>query len=233
MVGPMCAVGGGPVELAEMCVAYRKLYLPAVCDALYELGLEERILPSWIRPLLPDRVMVGEAYTVAGREILPPIDWDSGVLRIRSYLAVFERLSPDSVLVSHTDGTLVGHFGELTANSAKSRGCVGAVIDGNLRDVQGIREIDFPVFYRDFSPRNGIGRWEMVGEQVPVRIGAVELNPGDIVFGEFEAVLVIPRGQAEQVLQRSQEIVAAEGKVRKEVQQGVRPSESFDRHGHI
>jgi regulator of RNase E activity RraA len=128
---------------------------------------------------------------------------------------------------------MVGHFGELTANAAKSRGCVGAVVDGNLRDIEGMRDIGFQVFYRSLSPLNGIGRWEMVAEQVPLTIGGVHIQPGDIVIAEFEAILVIPRKDAERVLLKAEEIVAAEAKVRAEAASGIPPSESLDRHGHI
>lgn len=212
---------------------YRALYLPAVCDALYELGLPELVLPSSLRPLSPEDQFVGEAYTVAGREIVPRVAWDEGVHRMRPYLGVFAHLTPGSVLVSANEGGFVGHFGELTANAAQARGCVGVVLDGNLRDVTGIREIGFPVFYRDFSPRNGIGRWEMIAEQVPVTIGDVTIHPGDIVIAEFEGVLIVPRADAERVLERAESIVGAEREVRTEIRQGSTPEQSFDRHGHI
>jgi regulator of RNase E activity RraA len=207
--------------------------MPAVCDALYELGLREQVLPSTLRPLFPDRGFVGLAHTVAGREISPAVGWDEGVVRMRSYLEVFEHLEPDSVLVSTTADGFVGHFGELTGNAAQRRGCVGVVLDGNLRDVTGLREIGLPVVYRDFSPRNGIGRWEMTAEQEPVQIGDVVIRPGDLVIAEFEGVLVVPREEAGMVLERAEAIVGAEALVRDEIRQGSTPSASFDIHGHI
>jgi regulator of RNase E activity RraA len=66
-----------------------------------------------------------------------------------------------------------------------------------------------------------------------VLIGGVTVNPGDIVFGEFDGILVIPRAHAEAVLVKAEEIVTAEKRVRAETSSGVSPSESFDRHGHI
>jgi regulator of RNase E activity RraA len=127
----------------------------------------------------------------------------------------------------------VGHFGELTANSAQAHGCVGCVLDGNLRDIQGMREIGFQVFYRDLSPLNAIGRWEMIQCQQPVLIGGIAVNPADIVFAEFDGVLVIPHAHAETVLLKAEEIIGAEGRVREEMRQGTSPLESLDRHGHI
>jgi len=219
-------------SLAGLCERYRRLYLSAVCDALFHLGLEEKVLPSSLRPLDPESRIVGEAFTVEGHDI-PRVGWDEGIERMRSYLEVFERLTPDSVLVSTTPRGRAGHFGELTANAARAHGCVGCILDGNLRDIEGLRAIGFPVFYRDLSPLNGIGRWEMIASQEPVRIGDVIVRPGDVVFGEFEGVLVIPRADAERVLAKSEEIVSAEGRVREEMRQGIAPFASFERHGHI
>lgn len=220
------------MDVHELCARYRQLYLPAVADALYELNLPEQVLPTSLRPLFPEQRMVGHAFTVEGRG-LAPIGWEAGLVRIRSYLEVFERLVPDSVLVSVNPNSHVGHFGELTANSARAHGCVGCLLDGNLRDIEGMREIGFQVFYRDLSPLNAIGRWEMIACQQPVAIGGIIVKPGDVVFGEFDGVLVIPHEQAESVLLKAEAIVAAEARVRDEVRLGGTPLESLDRHGHI
>ena len=107
------------MDVHELCERYRQLYLPAVADALYELGLPEQVLPTYLRPLFPEQRLVGHAFTVEGRG-LAPIGWEAGLVRIRSYLEVFERLERDSVLVSVNPNSHVGHFGELTANSAKT-----------------------------------------------------------------------------------------------------------------
>ena len=220
------------MDVHELCERYRQLYLPAVADALYELGLPEQVLPTYLRPLFPEQRLVGHAFTVEGRG-LAPIGWEAGLVRIRSYLEVFERLERDSVLVSVNPNSHVGHFGELTANSAQAHGCVGCVLDGNLRDIQGLRDIGVLVYYRDLSPLNAIGRWEMIQCQQPVLIGGIAVNPADIVFAEFDGVLVIPHAHAETVLLKAEEIIGAEGRVREEMRQGTSPLESLDRHGHI
>jgi regulator of RNase E activity RraA len=116
--------------------------------------LPELVLPSSLRPLFPEKSFVGIAFTLEGTEIVPPVSWDEGKVRISSYLEVFDQLEADSVIVSKNNGSFVGHFGELTGNSAQKHGCVGVVLDGNLRDTAGLREIGMQVFYRDVNPRN-------------------------------------------------------------------------------
>ena len=221
------------IQVQELCARLRLLYLPVVCDAMYQLGLKEQVLPSYLRPLSPEDRMVGVAFTVEGGAIDPPVPWAEGIDRITSYLEVFERLSVDSVLVSVNHASHVGHFGELTGNAAQQRGCRGIVLDGNLRDIEGLRQIGFPVFYRDLSPLNAIGRWEMISCQEAVQIGDVTIEPGDIVFGEFDGVLVIPGGEAPRVLEVAEAIANSEANVRAEMKAGTSPRLGLERHGHI
>lgn len=221
------------IETAELCARFRKLYMPAVCDALYHLGFAEQVLPTAFRPLFPDKRMVGLALTVEGRAIEPRLNWDAGIKRIHSYLKVFETIPSDSVIVSVNPNSNVGHFGELTGNAAQVRGCAGVILDGNLRDIEGLREIGFQVFYRDLSPLNAIGRWEMVATQKPVTIGSVTIHPSDLIFAEFDGILVIPSGQIGEVLVKAEEIAAAEQRVRKEMREGLPPLSGLERHGYI
>ena len=221
------------VPTAELCGRYRRICVSVVCDALYELGLPERVLPSALRPLLPDVRMAGIAYTVQGRAIRPPVGWDRGVERIKSYLQMFDELEPDSVLVSSNPDSEVGHFGELTGNAAFERGCAGVVVDGNLRDLDGLLDIGLQVFHRDLSPLNAIGRWEMVASQVPVTIGDVTVVPGDVIVADRDGVLAIAGDEAERVLERAESIDGSEDLVRADMRAGASPWEGLERHGHI
>ncbi len=221
------------IPTSELCERYRRICVSVVCDALYELGLPERVLPSALRPLLPDVRMAGIAYTLEGRAIRPGVGWDRGLDRIKSYLQMFDELTPDSVLVSSNPDSEVGHFGELTGNSAQQRGCVGVVLDGNLRDLDGLLDIGLQVFYRDLSPLNAIGRWEMSASQVPVSIGSVTVEPGDLIVGDRDGVLVVAGSEAERVLEQSESIVGSEELVRADMRAGATPWEGLERHGHI
>ena len=217
----------------EICERFRAIYLPVVCDALYELGIPEQILSTGLRPLFPEKRIVGHAFTVQGAAIDPVISWDEGKVRIASYLRAFELLQPDNVIVSTNPLSSCGHFGELTGNSALERGCTGVILDGNLRDTSGLRDIGLQVFYRDLSPLNGIGRWEMVSCQEKIKIDGIEISPGDIVIAEFDGVLIVPREHAETVLLKSEEIAGIELLVRTDMRNGFSPLEGLARHGHI
>ncbi len=221
------------IATSELCARYRRIGVSVVCDALYELDLPERVLPSGLKPLLPDVRMAGIAYTLEGRAIRPGVGWDPGLERIRSYLEMFKELTPDSILVSCNPDSEVGHFGELTGNSAQQYGCAGVVLEGNLRDLDGLLDIGLQVFYRDLSPLNAIGRWEMVASQVPVTIGDVTVEPGDLIVGDRDGVLVVAGPEAERVLLQSESIVGSEELVRADMRAGATPWEGLERHGHI
>lgn len=220
------------LDRTELCARYRKLYMPAVADAIYRSGGTEQVLPSSLRPLFPETRVVGVAFTVQGTAI-EQCGWEEGVGRIDSYLRVFDELQPDDVLVSVNGESHVGHFGELTGNSAQLHGCRGVILDGNLRDIQGLREIGLQVFYRDLSPLNAIGRWEMAASQVPVRIGDIDIYPGDIIFAEFDGVLVIPEAEAEAVLLAAEAVEKGEELVRADLRDGMSPADGLAKHGYI
>ncbi len=222
-----------PIPTSELCERYRRICVSVVCDALYELGMPERVLPSSLQPLMPDVRMAGIAYTLQGRAIRPGVGWDRGLERIKSYLEMFEELTPDSVLVSYNPDSEVGHFGELTGNAAKTRGCAGVVLEGNLRDLDGLLDIDLQVFHRDLSPLNAIGRWEMAASQVPVTIGDVTVEPGDMIIGDRDGVLVVTGSESERVLAQAESIVGSEELVRADMRAGATPWEGLERHGHI
>jgi len=222
------------IELAELCERYRVLTVPEVCDALYELRAPEQVLSSKLRPLLSDTTIVGEAFTVLGTDTIPPVGWDEGVIRVQSYLNMLDEVTPNTVMVHTNRGpSTMGNFGELTANAVQQRGCQGVILDGNLRDSAGMRAIDFQIFYKDYSPLNGIGRWHLVSFQEPVTVDGIEIVPGDIICADFDGVVVIPRTDAERVLITAEAVSEAELHVRAEMQNGMAPLESFQTHGHF
>ena len=81
------------ISLHELCERFRRIYMPAVCDAMYHLGIEEQVLPSSLRPLHPEQRIVGEAFTLEGRDIVPRVGWDEGIERMRPYLEMQPRTS--------------------------------------------------------------------------------------------------------------------------------------------
>lgn len=101
----------------------------------------------------------------------------------------------------------VAVWGGLMTAGAWARGMAGAVLDGGVRDIAEIRrDYDFPVIARSVSPGTTVGRFRTVAANVPVTCGGIEVNPGDLVVGDIDGVVVVPRDQADAVLTLAREI---------------------------
>lgn len=152
-------------------------------SALSDADKDLAVLDPGIRAMVLDVRMAGPAFTVVAED---------------DHLPVFSALAeaaPGDVLVVATSGSAVASAGELFATEARRRGLAGLVIDGYCRDVRGLRALGLPVFARGSTPRAGTTR-SRAASGATVRIGDVEVRPGDIVVGDDDGVLV---GDAERV----------------------------------
>lgn len=125
------------------------------------------------------------------------------------------------VLVVETGGNCTNApWGELLTLSALKKGIAGLVIDGVIRDVSAIRSLGFPVFARGTSP-NGCDKDGPGEVNVPIVCGGVTVYPGDIVLGDDDGVVVVPRERAEDIAERVRRKVAQEDERKKEIASGV------------
>jgi regulator of RNase E activity RraA len=129
-------------------------------------------------------------------------------------------------------------FGELISIGMKERGCVGALVDGGVRDVDWIAELDFPVYARYRTPVQSIGRWRVTGSQIPVpmpgaTVPEVQVSPGDFVLADADGAIVIPADVIEKVLHRAEELGSREVQIRAELADGLSLSEALAKFGHV
>jgi 4-hydroxy-4-methyl-2-oxoglutarate aldolase len=205
-----------------------------VADVLDELGLPDQGLAPSFRPFPADAGrLAGWAFTIAGE--MAPYALGGGD---PAKMAACARLTPGEVSVWSGNGEGVCFFGELISIGMRERGCVGALVDGGIRDIRWIGELDFPVFARYRTPVQSIGRWRVTGtgETVPMP-GAtkaeVAVSPGDFVLGDEDGVIVIPAAVVERVLERAEELGAREVEIRGELARGLSLSEALARFGHV
>ncbi len=184
-----------PRELVE---ALGKLESTYVTDAMNRFGG----MDANIRPASPEMRCAGPAVTVR----VPPGD------NLMVYKA-FEVSQPGDVLVIESRGyTQVAQWGDLTSMIAKGLGLAGAVMDGSLRDLRGICDVGLPVFAKPVVVPNGALKDGPGEVNVPVAVGGVPVLPGDIIVADANGVAVVPRADAEVVLERARGIAAAEVK---------------------
>lgn len=209
-------------EVISLCERYERLYVPAVADALDRLGLWDQLLSPDIVPLQLHQRVAGPAYTAKGHAT---VEVDTG-LGSRA----LEGLTPGCVALWDTSGdTVTGHWGELMSNSAISRGCRGAVIDGGIRDTGQILASGFPVWSRFRSAADARGRWTITDAQVQVAISGVIITPGDFIFADADGAVVVPAELVEEVLELSEKIVGQEEEIREAVTAGQPLSELYEK----
>lgn len=204
-----------------------KLFSAVIADALDACGYRDQILRHDIRPLYPGAVVVGRALTVLSVDVYEIPDEP-----YKLELEAVDALKPGDVLVAQTNGTTQSSlWGELLSTAAEARGARGAVIDGFTRDSQAIADMGFPLFVRGIAPYDSKGRSDVIAYNTPIDCGGVKVFPGDLVFGDFDGVVVVPRAVEEQVLNAAFKKAAEEKEVRQALQNGMSVTAAFQKYG--
>ncbi len=190
-----------PIPLKELCERYEKLYTGCINDVMRELCLLNQNLPSDIMPLRDEMVVCGEAFTVKSA----PNCMIEGEMTFRAQM--LDDMKPEGLVVWDTsDDTEASLWGGVMTATAITKKIRGAVIAGGIRDTKQILEQNFPIFYKYRTSNGSLGRCMITHYQVPVKIGKVTVRPGDIIFGDIDGVLCIPREIAYDVLLRAEAI---------------------------
>jgi 4-hydroxy-4-methyl-2-oxoglutarate aldolase len=171
----------------ELLAAFADISTATLSDAMGRHGA----LSSAIRPMYDGVRMVGAALTV----LCFPGD------NLMTHKAL-QMVQPGDVLVVDDGDSNSGCFGHRSALTARARGGAGIVVSGSVRDVAMLRQERFPVFARGASPR--APQKNTPGSiNVPVHVGGIVICPGDIVVGDDDGVVVIPRAMARTVLEKA------------------------------
>jgi regulator of RNase E activity RraA len=176
--------------------------------------------------------MAGWAYTIRGQMTPYPQGGDADKMQ------ACQGLSPGEIGVWSGNGEGICYFGELIALGMKERGCVGALIDGGIRDVRWIGEHQFPVFARYKTSVQSIGRWKVNACQVPVYMrghdgGNVIVRPGDFILADEDGAIVIPVEHVHTVLVEAERLTEIEKNIRKEIANGLTLAEALKKYGHV
>ena len=200
-------------------------------DTLDSLGLMQQAMKPFMRPLDDTLLLIGRARTGLYMPVYAAPSQGENPYEVE--IALVDDLAPGDVVVLACDGPTerIAPWGELLSTACAARGAAGCVTDGLVRDVKQIREMRFPVFCGGIGPLDTTGRARMVERDVPVMCAGVTVRSGDLVFGDVDGVVVIPREVEDEVVRRAIEKVSGENQSRDALQRGEKLADVFRRLG--
>ena len=217
------------VDEQVIASAREKLYAAVLSDVLDEQGYRHQVLPPHIRPLDDTLVLAGRVRTGLYRDVYHvPEEGNPYALEI----ALIDDLKPGEVPVLACGASgRIAPGGELLTTASMTRGGVGCVTDGLVRDTKAIRALQFPVFHGGIGPLDSRGRGEVCAIDVPIECGGVMVHPGDLVFGDADGVLVVPQPIVGQTLRLALAKVEGEDRTRDELRAGAKLADVFAKYG--
>jgi 4-hydroxy-4-methyl-2-oxoglutarate aldolase len=226
-------------EIIRLCERLEKTYTPAVADSLDEMGFMNQCMHVGFSPIILKAAIAGPAFTMEEaktRKSMRLKDYDpefvAGMLE-----SIFGSMKKGQVVAINTNGYGgAGGFGELMAHTCKFFGGVkGAVVDGPIRDINRVLDIDFPVWAKGSIPTDSIGRVDLVGIGSPMFCGGVKVNPGDIIFADRDGIVVIPLADCDltEIVEMAEERATAERQSRQELREGKSLLEVYKKYGKL
>ncbi|WP_282780133.1 RraA family protein [Phaeodactylibacter xiamenensis] len=202
-----------------------QLYTPVMGDILDQLGCYHQFLPREIQPMTLDMKVVGRAMPVLFCDVYGEQPKPFGYMT-----ESLDDLQPGEVYVA-TGSQSCAVWGEIMTATARMRGAVGAVVNGPHRDTPRVLEQNWPVFSRGRFAQDSRVRTIVQAYRVPIEIEGVWVAPGDLVFGDLDGVVVVPRKHERHVIERAVEKANAENVVRKAIENGMSATEAFKKYG--
>ena len=211
-------------ELCALCT--RELYAPVVGDILDDLGFPHQFLPQSIQPMREEMKLAGRAMPVVMIDVFGKQKKPFGLLT-----EALDQLQPGEIYLASGGEMRCAYWGEILTATAKKRGAVGAVINGFHRDTPKVLEQNWPVFSRGRFAQDSAVRTQVVDFRCPIEVGQVSVQPGDLIFGDLDGVVVVPKKVEAEVIERALAKARGEKLVRKEIENGMSSTAAFKKYG--
>jgi regulator of RNase E activity RraA len=199
-----------------------RLFTAIIGDVLDQHGYRNQFLPPSCRPLRPDMVVCGRAMTVLEMDEEEASNPTFGLM-----LKALDSLQRNEVYVAAGGSPRYALWGELMSTAARARGAAGAVLAGYTRDANGILAMDFPVFCFGCYAQDQRGRGKVVDFRTTLNLDNVTIRSGDIVFGDIDGVLVLPREVETDVVQQALEQARKEKTAKRLLYEGASAESVF------
>ncbi len=204
-----------------------RLYVAVVSDVLDAAGFRDQAMDDRLRPISPTMPLVGRAHTVTTADV-----YEAPADPYRKEIEAVDALKAGDVMVvstNHSKRTCT--WGELLSTAAVARGATGCAVDGHTRDVLNIIELGFPVFSTGFRPVDSSSRSMVIDYGCVIECGGVLVHPGDIIFGDFDGIVVIPRDCLASTVEAALAKVDSENHSLEMLRQGAMLRDVYDRYG--
>ncbi len=211
-----------------------ELFTAVLGDVLDAMGHTRQFLPPGIAPLDPKTRLVGRAMTVLEADVFVGKANSAGPLSNEPFglmLKALDDLKPGEIYIAAGASPRYALWGGLMSTRAMHLGAVGAVLDGFARDARDIEALGFPVFSRGLYAQDQSLRGKVIDYRCDIEIGGVHIRDGDLIFGDREGVLVIPRDVEAEAVERALGKARTENKVGSAIKDGMSAQEAFDRFG--
>ena len=202
-----------------------ELFTSVIADTLDAHGYVHQMLPPNIRPQRIGMRACGRAMTVLETDSVDPQE-PFGVL-----FHALDALKPNDIYIASGASSAYSMFGELMTTAAIRRGAVGVILNGYIRDMPGIAELNFPAFAWGSYAADQKMRGRALAYNIPILIGGVTVTPGDILFADEDGVVVVPRAVENVVIRDSLQKARAEKTLRADLEAGMLSVDAFKKHG--
>jgi regulator of RNase E activity RraA len=210
-----------------------QLFTAVIGDVLDVKGYTHQFLPPHIRALQPDKIIAGRAMTVLEADTAGDRLGHSG--KTESFGLMFKALDdlkPDEIYICSGSSPRYALWGEMMSTRAKGLGAVGAVLDGFHRDTKGVLALNFPVFSMGSYAQDQRVRGRVIDYRCPIEFGnGVRVEPGDIIVGDIDGVVVIPQAIEAEIVALALAKVTGEAAVKTMLEAGETTQSVFDKTG--
>lgn len=205
----------------------RELYCAVLCDAMDAMGYRNQSPRVPIVKFSGSESLIGRCKTTLWADMAhdDPHPYDLELKAVDS-------CQRDDVLIAAAGGSLrSGIWGELLSTAARNSGCIGAIVDGAVRDVSKMQAMGFTVYARATCIYDSLNRQRVIDVDVPVEIGGVRFAPGDLVMADADGLVVVPRSIEDEVIRRAWEKVHAENITRDAIKNGMKAVAAYEKYG--
>ena len=216
-------------------IAKSELFTALVGDVLDKLGYYRQFLPPQIKPINKHMVLIGRAMPVLEADVFAESTTNSAnPLMEQPFGLMFEALDslkPNDVYICTGSSNPYALWGGLMSTRALKLGAAGAVVNGYSRDTNEVERLGFPTFSTGTYAQDQGPRGKVIDYNIPIAINGIQIRPADIIFGDRDGVIIVPKEVEKTVFEGAIEKARGEQMVKRSLENGMSTVEAFAKYG--